>query len=98
MIDDRKPPSDSDWLDSWTRRRRLPSTFSAAHRYATREGHSADLIGENGRRKYPPMADTMRILRRASDLAELERIEWAWLRELVRDRVEQVGFGPWRDR
>jgi hypothetical protein len=30
------------------------------------------------------------------DQGELAQVEWPWLRDLVRDRVRQVGFGPWK--
>lgn len=31
----------------------------------------------------------------SKDAAELDLIEWPWLRELIRGRVNAVGFGPW---
>ncbi len=57
-----------DWLDSWTKVRRLPKTFEAAKRWATRRGHSADLrfddpAREPGKLAVIPYADSMYILR-----------------------------------
>lgn len=48
---------------------------------------------------YLPIGITRQILngdRKAKGyIVELEAIEWEWLRELIRPRVEAVGFGPW---
>lgn len=54
----------SDWLNSWTKVRRLPATFQAAKRFAMRVGHAADLWRADPHApKILPMADSMYILR-----------------------------------
>jgi hypothetical protein len=50
------------WLDSWMPRR-LPGTFRAVRRYATRSGHAADLLNPEPPPRKQTLADTMYILR-----------------------------------